>query len=290
MAGRTVERSAAFAALSVGGQRVLKVIEAEVKRGGGAISLDDLMDRADLCRSSVRRGIRQCEALSFITVTMGPRRTNEFKLADGWRELSADEAARRVKQARLPTPPRQTSAPPRAARPLKVRVEVEQPAVERRAPSLPQVQWLGGSAGAVLARCPILRSWSPVVARRYHRAFFQRQRKIGKCRQIRSSPMSARLPWHCGTCTRNAEVELFQAVASAPRARRSLKRIAARCSARQAVGATSAAEPLMLMIGRQTTCWRTALAAHTQSTTIFQLILSATTTGGTTTLRSFNGY
>ena len=131
---------------------------------------------------------------------------------------------------------------------------------------------------------------SSAAASRFHRAFLQRQWGIGKCRQIRSSRMSARLPWHCGTCTRNAEAELFQAVASAPRARRSLKRIAARCSARQAVVATSAAEPLMLMIGRRTTCWRTALAAHTQSIIIFQLILSATITGGITTLRSFNGY
>ena len=102
--------------------------------------------------------------------------------------------------------------------------------------------------------------------------------------------MSARLPWHCGNCTRNAEAELFQAVASAPRARCSQKQIAARCSARQAVVATSAAEPSMLMIGKRTTFWRTALAARTQSIIIFRPILSATITDGITTLRSFNGY
>jgi hypothetical protein len=143
MAGRSeVQRSAAYAALSVSGKTVLKVIEEEVRRGGGAITLDQFMD-VDMSRSAARYGIRQCEELGFIAVSMGPRHNNLFKLADGWRGLSADEAARRVKQARLPTPPRQTGAPPRAVRPVKVRVEVEQPAVERRAPSLPQVQWLG---------------------------------------------------------------------------------------------------------------------------------------------------
>ena len=116
------------------------------------------------------------------------------------------------------------------------------------------------------------------------------QREPATCRQIRSSRMSAHLPWHCGTCTRNAEAELFQAVASAPRARCSLKQIVARFSPRQAVVATSAAEPLMLIFGRRTTFWRTALAAHTQSIIIFRPIPSATITGGITTLRSFNGY
>jgi hypothetical protein len=141
MAGRAVERSPAFAALSVGGQRVLKVIEQQAGRGVVAISLDDLMDRADLCRSSVRRGIRQCEALGFVVVAMGARRCSVFKLADDWRSVDEVEAKRRIAQARLPTPPRQTSAPPKPVKPVKV--EVEQPPVERRAPSLPQVQWLG---------------------------------------------------------------------------------------------------------------------------------------------------
>ena len=143
MAGRSeVRKSPAFEALSVGGKRALKVIEEEVRGGGSAITLDELMDRADLCRSSVRRGIRQCELVGFIAVAMGPRRVNLFKLSDGWKSLDAAEAKRRMKLAKEPTPPRQSSAPP-TARQAKVRVEVEQPPVERRAPSLPQVQWLG---------------------------------------------------------------------------------------------------------------------------------------------------
>jgi hypothetical protein len=146
MAGREVQRSAAYRALSDGGQRVLKVIEDEVRRGGSAISLDTLMDATGLCRSSVRRGIRQCELVEFIAVSMGPRHNNLFKLADGWRNVDkADEAKRRIKQAKLPTPPRQISAPPRAVRPVKARVEVEQPP-PRAAPSMPVVAWVDGTS------------------------------------------------------------------------------------------------------------------------------------------------
>ena len=82
--------------------------------------------------------------------------------------------------------------------------------------------------------------------------------------------MSARLPWLYGNCTRTAEAELFQAVVSAPRAPCSQKQTAARCSARQAVVATSAAELSMLTLGKRTTFWRTALAARTQSIIIFR--------------------
>ena len=65
MAGRSeLQKSPAFAALCVGGKQVLKVVEDEVRRGGSAISIDGFMERADLCRSSVRRGIRQCEVLA----------------------------------------------------------------------------------------------------------------------------------------------------------------------------------------------------------------------------------
>jgi hypothetical protein len=90
MAGRSeAQKSPAFAALSVGGQRVLKVIE-QAGRDGVAISLDQFMERADLCRSSVRRGIRQCELVGFVTVSIGARRCSVFALADGWRRLDAD--------------------------------------------------------------------------------------------------------------------------------------------------------------------------------------------------------
>ena len=96
--------------------------------------------------------------------------------------------------------------------------------------------------------------------------------------------------WYCGNCTRTAEAELFPAVASAPNVRCSQKQIAAKCWPRQPVVATSAAGSLMLMIGKRTTFWRTALAARTQSIIIFRPIQSATITVGITTLRNFNGY
>lgn len=142
MAGSEVRKSPAFGVLSVGGRKVLRAVADEVRRGGSAISLDTLMGETDLCRSSVRRGIKQAEALGLISVTMGPRHNNLFQLSDGWRAIDAGEAARLAKLSRLPTPPRATSVPPRAVKTAKVPVAevVEQP--QRYTPSLPQLRWL----------------------------------------------------------------------------------------------------------------------------------------------------
>jgi hypothetical protein len=68
------------------------------------------------------------------TVSMGPRRVNVFRLSDGCRGLDMDEAKRRVKLARLPTPPRASSMPPKPVR--QVKVPVERPRTVRRVPSL----------------------------------------------------------------------------------------------------------------------------------------------------------
>ena len=76
------------------------------------------------------------------TVSMGPRRVNVFWLSDGWRGLDMDEAKRRVKLARLPTPPRQISAPPKPVRQAQVEQPVEQPP-PRAVPSMPAVAWIG---------------------------------------------------------------------------------------------------------------------------------------------------
>ena len=143
MAGRSqAQRSAAYAALGVSGVKVLSVIEQKAGRGAVAISLDTFMGETELGRCSVRRGVRLAEELGFISVAVGPRHNHEFRLVDDWRDVDADGAAQRVKQARLPTPPRPRSAPPKPVRPVKV--EVEQPVEPQRyTPSLPQVQWLG---------------------------------------------------------------------------------------------------------------------------------------------------
>ena len=69
---------------------------------------------------------------------MGPRRVNVFRLSDGCRGLDMDEAKRRVKLARLPTPPRTSSMPPKPVR--QVKVPVERPRTVRRVPSLPAWQ------------------------------------------------------------------------------------------------------------------------------------------------------
>jgi len=146
MAGRSqvLKSSQAYAALPVGGKLVLKVIEVLAGRGAIAITLDRLMERCDLCRSSVRCGIRQIEELNFVTIEVGHRRASLFKLSDSWKSVDANEAARRVGRARLPTPPRASSAPPKPVR--QVKAPVEQPrTVGGGVPSMPAVAWRGCS-------------------------------------------------------------------------------------------------------------------------------------------------
>jgi hypothetical protein len=141
MAGRSeVLRSAAYAALSVGGKRVLHVVEEQAPHGAVGISLAQFMSQG-MCRAAARFGIKQVELLGFVSVSMGPRRVNVFRLSDGWRGLDADEAKRRVAQARLPMPPRASSAPPKPV--PQVEARVEPPRTMRRAPSLPTWQDVG---------------------------------------------------------------------------------------------------------------------------------------------------
>jgi hypothetical protein len=145
MAGRSeLQRSPAYRALSDGGVEVLHAVEEQAARGSVAISLERLAELTDLCRSSTRQAIRLCETLGLISVTAGPRRVNEFALANGWRAVDQIEAKRRLQLPRLRTPPRQSSAPPRAVRQAKARVEepVEQP--QPRQPSMPVVAWVNG--------------------------------------------------------------------------------------------------------------------------------------------------
>jgi hypothetical protein len=111
------------------------VFDLEQAGRGVAISLDKFMEQCDLCRSAVRYGIKQCELLGFAVITIGPRRVSQFRLAEGWRGLDADEAKRRVRLARLPTPPRASSVPPKPVR--QVKAPVERPRTVRRVPSLP---------------------------------------------------------------------------------------------------------------------------------------------------------
>ena len=136
MAGRSeVLRSPAHAALTVGGKRVLQVLSELVGQDDVAISLGRFMERG-MCRAAARYGIKQCVAVGFVSVGMGPRRVNVFRLADGWRALDAHEAARLVKLAKLP----RQSVPPKPVTQVKV---VELPRAMRRVPSLTPWQDVG---------------------------------------------------------------------------------------------------------------------------------------------------
>jgi undecaprenyl pyrophosphate synthase len=92
-------RSPAWIALSSSGRKVLTVIERQVWRGDGSISLALLGERADLCRSAVRHGVRLLVELGFVEVGVGFRSVSVFSLSARWRGVDADEAKRRVKRA-----------------------------------------------------------------------------------------------------------------------------------------------------------------------------------------------
>ena len=110
--GAAMDRSAvlqspAYAALTPSGKRCLHLIEDEVERCGGAARIPRKGFMAvGISKAAVSFGIKQCERLGFVSVTVGLRHANVFVLLDDWRLLDAAEAARRVKLARLPKPPR----------------------------------------------------------------------------------------------------------------------------------------------------------------------------------------
>jgi len=143
-----VVASAAYAAMTRSGRRVLHLIEGELERVGGTanISLDDFDRRFGCSRRSTRFALKQLAMCGFITISMGPNRINTFRLCDGWRAVPADEAARSVKQARLPQPPRaalpklpKPVKPPKASKPPKAK----RPRMnERRVVSLPKLSFM----------------------------------------------------------------------------------------------------------------------------------------------------
>jgi hypothetical protein len=79
------------------------------------------------------------DLLDFVAISMGPRRVSALQFMYGWRGLHADEAKRRVAQARLTTPPRASSALPKPVR--QVKATVERLLTVRWVPSLPTMPW-----------------------------------------------------------------------------------------------------------------------------------------------------
>ena len=92
-----VLQSAAYAALKPSGKGALHVIEDALSRSGDgvAISLNQFL-ALGLCRTAARYGVKQCERVGLVTVNTGPGRVHVFMMADGWKSISADEAARRM--------------------------------------------------------------------------------------------------------------------------------------------------------------------------------------------------
>jgi hypothetical protein len=129
MADRIEKRSsAAYAALSEAGRKVLEAVEREVARGGGVavISFNDLLRRIDLSRGAAANGLKQVELLGFVSDDIGPRPAfiRTLKLVDKWRDIDADNAHRLRLKSRLPKDNPVVRSP-------------VAPSVERRTPSLP---------------------------------------------------------------------------------------------------------------------------------------------------------
>ena len=112
------------------------MIEEEVRRGGVAISLDDLMGGwlVQIGGQARRQAVR---GSGLHRLSVGHRRVNQFALSDHWRELDEDEAKRLVswrscRRHRV-----------RACRPSRQVKVGERPRTVRRAPSLPPWQVVG---------------------------------------------------------------------------------------------------------------------------------------------------
>jgi hypothetical protein len=141
--------SAAYAAMTRSGRRVLHLIEGEVERGGGtaSISLYDFDRRFGCSRRATCFALKQLALLGFVVaIGTGARRVNTFTLIDGWRAVHAVEAKRLVELARLPKPQRaalpklpKPVKPPKASKPPKVK----RPRMnERRVVSLPRLSFM----------------------------------------------------------------------------------------------------------------------------------------------------
>ena len=144
MAGEMLA-SPAYAALNPSGRRVLGTIENELsKHGDGvAISLSGMMALTGLCRAATRYGIRQCERLRFVVISVGERRVHWFAMADGWKTLDADEAERLMALAHKPMwRARISTKPVEPPKPASKPARVERPRFsQRRMPSLPTMPW-----------------------------------------------------------------------------------------------------------------------------------------------------
>jgi hypothetical protein len=133
--------SPAYQTLSPSSKRVLHLIIGETERNGGEpVSLSHDWFEAKMARGSSIKAVKQLRALGFVTVETGKRGTNTFAFCDGWREVNAEEAQRRVALARLPTPQRPAAPKPvKAPKPEPLaRPHVR---VQRGVPSLPRFSW-----------------------------------------------------------------------------------------------------------------------------------------------------
>ena len=122
-------QSAAYATLTPCARKVLAVIEGKIAEGGGgpSVSLIDLATLSGVSDSTAFLAQKQAVLLGFVNIKQGPCPRNAYQLANGWRDLDADEAMRLRKRACKPMP--------KAPKPVKPRT------MKRQAPSMPRMPW-----------------------------------------------------------------------------------------------------------------------------------------------------
>lgn len=110
---------------------------------------------SDDVRNSPAHQVLSTAPVGFVTVAQGRRHINVFKLRDGWRALSINEAMALADRARVepsersnerkpPAPPRRGRPPKRLARPpgMTEREHRRMHSKERPTPSLPRLRCL----------------------------------------------------------------------------------------------------------------------------------------------------
>jgi hypothetical protein len=87
MAGPDRELSPAWQKLGASAMRMLHEVERSIEHGRAEATLAKLTEMTGFCRSSVRRAVRQAEALGFVDISLGPRRVGVFALEIKQREF-----------------------------------------------------------------------------------------------------------------------------------------------------------------------------------------------------------
>ena len=147
----TVDRESFVAQLPRSAKKVLAAIE--FAGGGEAVTMsyDEIAHRFRVGRASVRYALKILELVGLVSITQGPYRVSRFTLSDAWQDLTPDQVARKIPQARLPRPrtgrkrkPLAATEPRKTVLPAPQTVEDDpEPAPQYKVPGLARLRFMG---------------------------------------------------------------------------------------------------------------------------------------------------